>query len=78
MKKFRKGRGEKPSFLKQGEDELDDEAFPVIAEMEKDSGSSGKGAHKRSGPKEKSKKRQQKVNFCATEAMVFVIGHNEC
>lgn len=62
MKKFRKGKGEKPSFLKRGGGELDDEAFPVIAEAEKESGG-GKVAQKRSGPKDKSRKRQQKVTF---------------
>lgn len=60
VKKFRKGKGDKPSFLRRGEDELDDEAFPVIAEREKDSGGR-KGAHNRKGHNEKSKKRQQKV-----------------
>ena len=68
MKKFRKGKGEKPSFLKRGEDELEEEeAFPVgIAaegEREEGSGGSGKGGRKKGAPREKSKKRQQKVQF---------------
>lgn len=69
MKKFRKGKGEKPSFLKRGEDELEEEeAFPVgvtaEGEREEGSGGSGKGGRKKQGaPREKSKKRQQKVQF---------------
>lgn len=68
VKKFRKGKGDKPSFLRRGGDELDDDSFPVIAEMERESGkgttadrAGGKGSQKKGGPKEKSKKRQQKV-----------------
>ena len=56
VKKFRKGKGEKPSFLRR-EDDMEDEAFPVIAEVEKASGS-----QKKTGPREKSKKRQMKVS----------------
>ena len=63
MKKFRKGKGEKPSFLRRGGDEMrDEEAFPVgIAESEREEGGSG-GGRKKGGPRERSKKRQQKVN----------------
>lgn len=57
VKKFRKGKGEKPSFLRR-DDDMEDEAFPVIAEAEKVG-----GAQKKGGPRERSKKRQQKVSF---------------
>ena len=57
VKKFRKGKGEKPSFLRR-DDDMEDEAFPVIAETEKVG-----GAQKKGGPRERSKKRQQKVSF---------------
>ena len=63
VKKFRKGKGEKPLFLRRGEDDMDD-AFPVVAESAKEAGGGdGKGGQKRSGPKEKSKKRQKRVIF---------------
>ena len=65
VKKFRKGKGEKPSFLKRGDNEMEEEdAFPVSiaeAEREESGGGGGKGARKKGGPREKSKKRQQKV-----------------
>ena len=57
VKKFRKGKGEKPSFLRR-EDDVEDEAFPVITEAEKAS-----GVQKKTGPREKSKKRQMKVSI---------------
>jgi hypothetical protein len=68
VKKFRKGKGEKPSFLKRGGDEMEEEeSFPVsIAEGERGEGSGGgggKGGRKKRGPREKSKKRQQKVQM---------------
>ena len=63
VKKFRKGKGEKPSFLKRGDDEMEEEEFfPVgVAEGERDEGSGGGRGRKKGGPREKSKKRQQKV-----------------
>lgn len=63
MKKFRKGKGEKPSFLKRGDDEMEEEEFfPVgVAEGERDEGSGGGRGRKKGGPREKSKKCQQKV-----------------
>lgn len=64
VKKFRKGKGEKPLFLKRGDDEMEEEEFfPVgVAEGEREEErSGGGGGRKKGGPREKSKKRQVKV-----------------
>lgn len=70
VKKFKRGRGEKPSFLRgaAGEEEGEGESFQVAAE----SGQSvtGQGAGRKRRPLEKSKRRVMKVWCIADKGQV--------